>query len=52
MTGAMLLYIDPGVGALLWQALAAAAVGALLAARGAIVNLFRRGKPPDDDRRA
>jgi hypothetical protein len=39
-------YVDPGVGAMLWQILAAAFVGALFLLRRFVSGWFRGGKAP------
>jgi hypothetical protein len=39
-------YVDPGAGAMLWQILAAAFVGAVFFFRRFILGRFRGGKPP------
>ena len=50
----VLLYVDPGAGALTWQLLLASAVGALFYARAAwhkVRSLARRARPKGSDMR-
>ena len=46
-----MLYVDPGLGSLLWQVIASAVVGSVFAFRRTLASLarsFRRGHPKNE----